>query len=83
MSRAEKRKRYGKWMDAAPSRFLLEIPESLIQARRGPKPLGEERRRSMVDALFRKLDQLDKSTIAPVAPEPVPELEALSVEAEP
>jgi DNA helicase-2/ATP-dependent DNA helicase PcrA len=49
LSRAERRKKYGKWVESAPSRFLLEIPPSLVQSRRGPKPIGEQRRRSMVE----------------------------------
>lgn len=59
LSRAQKRRKYGKWADAAPSRFLLEIPPHLLSLRQGPRPIKEEQRKSMVADLFKKLDALD------------------------
>jgi superfamily I DNA/RNA helicase len=56
ITRAKKRKRHGKLIDSAPSRFLLEIPPAFFDQRTGPKPATIEMRRSILDDLYKKLD---------------------------
>ncbi len=58
LSRAERRKRYGKWRDSAPSRFLLELPEDLVLQHQGAyRPVKEEDRKSMLSELMEKLEK--------------------------
>jgi superfamily I DNA/RNA helicase len=61
MTRAQKRRKHGKMADSVPSRFLLEIPPEMIRTSEGPRPVREDRRKSMVAELFAKLDGLSKT----------------------
>jgi superfamily I DNA/RNA helicase len=72
LTRAEKRRRHGRLADAAPSRFLVEIPKELIQEHIGPRPVREDRRKSMVADLFAKLDSLEKKKITLPVSDPIP-----------
>lgn len=57
LTRARTRKRFGKFVPAAPSRFLLEIPESMIaNFETGFRPVGEDQRKNLMADLFKKLD---------------------------
>lgn len=57
LTRAQKRKRYGKWRETAPSRFLCEVPQDLIKIfENGFRPLSENDRKSMLQELYNKLD---------------------------
>jgi DNA helicase-2/ATP-dependent DNA helicase PcrA len=58
LSRVQKRRKHGKWVTCAPSRFLLEIPENLLRDFQGPRPVREELRKSMVAELYKKLDAM-------------------------
>jgi DNA helicase-2/ATP-dependent DNA helicase PcrA len=55
-TRTERRQRHGKVVNAPPSRFLLEIPEHLIQKRGTERKFAQDRRRSMLDELYKKLE---------------------------
>ena len=58
LTRAEQRKRFGKWQPSAPSRFLLEISPELIKSYNGPfRPVSEVDRKSMLKDLFAKIDK--------------------------
>lgn len=71
LTRAEKRRRHGRLADSVPSRFLVEIPKHLFVERSGPRPVREDRRRSMVADLFAKLDSLEKKNPThEIKPEP-------------
>lgn len=59
LTRAEKRKRHGRLADCVPSRFIVDVPENLVVKHSGPRPVREERRKSLLDDLFKKLDSLD------------------------
>lgn len=72
LSRAQKRRRHGKVIPAIPSRFLGEIPPHLLRVQEGPRPLNEDRRKSMIAQLFKKLDGLGSPTQPNT--EPVPEI---------
>ena len=64
LTRARQRKRYGKMRPVSPSRFLLEIPEDMIQRfDDGHRPLAEIDRKAMMADLFKKLDQRPKDKI--------------------
>ncbi|MCB0422831.1 MAG: ATP-dependent helicase, partial [Bdellovibrionales bacterium] len=57
-TRARKRKRYGVWRPSAPSRFLLEVPESLVSAYDcGFRPLRTGERETLLADLFKKLEK--------------------------
>lgn len=56
LTRARKRQRHGKIVDAAPSRFLLEIPTHFIQERTQNRVFDPAKRRAMLDALYAKLE---------------------------
>jgi DNA helicase-2/ATP-dependent DNA helicase PcrA len=57
LTRARTRKRFGKFQPAAPSRFLLEIPEQMLAAfETGFRPVGEDQRKNLMADLFKKLD---------------------------
>jgi len=58
LSRAKARKRYGKWVPSPPSRFLCELPDGLVQAFEGARPVREGHRKAMLADLFKKLDSL-------------------------
>lgn len=61
LTRAKKRKRYGVWRPSAPSRFLLEVPENLIEAYEcGFRPMQMGERESMLADLYKKLDVQSK-----------------------
>jgi DNA helicase-2/ATP-dependent DNA helicase PcrA len=67
LTRAKQRRKYGKMIPSAPSRFLLEIPKDLVTEHTGPRPVREENRRAMVADLFAKLDALGaKAVVAKV-----------------
>lgn len=67
LTRARQRRKYGKLVPSAPSRFLLEIPPELVQEHAGPRPVREEHRKAMVADLFKKLDALSgKSSTAKI-----------------
>ncbi|MES2856304.1 MAG: 3'-5' exonuclease, partial [Bdellovibrionota bacterium] len=57
MTRAKTRKRFGKFQLVAPSRFLLEIPESMVSSfDPGFRPATAEQRKSLLSDLFKKLE---------------------------
>jgi len=43
--------------DSAPSRFLIEIPLELLRERTGQRIFSNERRKAMLDELYKKLEQ--------------------------
>ena len=56
LTRARKRKRYGQYAPSSPSRFLLEIPEHLVNSfETGFRPVNESERKSLMEDLFKKL----------------------------
>ena len=58
LTRSRKRKRYGKWRDISPSRFLCEVPDSLITTHdSGYRPLSDNQRSSLLENLYKKLDK--------------------------
>lgn len=59
LTRACQRRKFGKWIPSAPSRFLLEIPKHLVTEQVGPRPVRQAVRKSMIADLFKKLDALD------------------------
>lgn len=59
LTRASKRRRFGKWQDTVPSRFLMEIPKGYYANHSGPRPVTQERRRALIDDLYKKLDALE------------------------
>lgn len=64
LTRARQRKRYGKMRPVSPSRFLLEIPEDMIERfDGGHRPLAEIDRKAMMADLFKKIDQKPKGPI--------------------
>ncbi len=58
LARTLRRKKFGKFVETVPSRFLLEIPETLLAKREGQRPVSEERRKSLLADLFKKLDAI-------------------------
>jgi DNA helicase-2/ATP-dependent DNA helicase PcrA len=57
LTRAQTRKRFGRYAPVAPSRFLLEIPPNqLTTFETGFRPVGEDQRKNMLADLFKKLD---------------------------
>ena len=57
LTRAKTRKRFGKWVPAAPSRFLLEIPPALMSSfETGFRPVNENERKGLLADLLKKLD---------------------------
>jgi DNA helicase II / ATP-dependent DNA helicase PcrA len=62
LTRAEKRRKYGKWIDSAPSRFLLEIPTDLMKSYKGARPMSKDQRKDMIADLFKKIDALNAVT---------------------
>lgn len=57
LTRARQRKRYGKWREVSPSRFLCEIPKELITTHEnGCRPLSNNQRVSMLADLYKKLE---------------------------
>lgn len=57
LTRAKTRKRFGRWAPVAPSRFLLEIPPSMLTPfETGFRPVGESERKNLLADLFKKLD---------------------------
>ncbi len=62
LTRAKRRRRYGKMVECMPSRFLLEIPPKLLVQYEGGRPLKESNRKAMLAELFSKLDAMDKAT---------------------
>lgn len=57
LTRAKSRKRFGKFIPVAASRFLLEIPPHLLTSfESGFRPVGESERKNMLADLFKKLD---------------------------
>lgn len=63
LTRTKKRRRHGKWVDVAPSRFLLELPPGKLREKDSQVPVREEHRRAMVDELFKKLDALGAKSL--------------------
>ncbi|MDZ4676684.1 MAG: UvrD-helicase domain-containing protein [Oligoflexia bacterium] len=56
LSRARQRKRHGKLIPSAPSRFLLEIPKELYKEYElGWRPLSGDARKSLLEDLYKKL----------------------------
>jgi DNA helicase-2/ATP-dependent DNA helicase PcrA len=62
LTRCQNRTKYGKAGLSAPSRFLLECPETLFKTVQGPRPISNESRKSLISDLFKKLDSLDDKT---------------------
>lgn len=58
LTRARQRRKHGKWVDAPPSRFLIEAPPELYVEHNGSRPVNEQRRKAMVADLFKLLDGL-------------------------
>jgi len=58
LTRASNRRRHGKTVPSPPSRFLLEIPSGLTVEHTRSRPIQEEKRKSMIADLFKKLDAL-------------------------
>lgn len=57
MTRAKTRKRFGKFVPVAPSRFLLEIPPHMVTAfETGFRPASEDQRKNLLADLFKKLE---------------------------
>lgn len=57
LTRSRLRKRYGKWREVSPSRFLCEIPTHLMQIHEdGCRPLSANLRSTMLADLYKKLD---------------------------
>lgn len=57
LSRASQRKRFGKMITSAPSRFLLELPpETFVEHTRGCRPLLESTRQNLLAELYKKLE---------------------------
>ena len=57
LTRAKTRKRYGKFVAVAPSRFLLEIPPHMTSSfETGFRPVGEDQRKNLMSELFKKLE---------------------------
>lgn len=58
LTRAKQRLRYGRLIKSAPSRFLVEVDRGLYREYPdGCRPAVEGQRRSMLDSLYKKLDQ--------------------------
>lgn len=61
LTRAKKRKRYGKWREVAPSRFLSEIPAHHWKIyEEGFRPLKENDRKSLLADLYKRIEAKDK-----------------------
>jgi superfamily I DNA/RNA helicase len=57
LTRAKTRKRFGKWVPAAPSRFLLEVPPQMLTSfESGYRPVNENQRKNLLADLLKKLD---------------------------
>ncbi len=57
LSRAKERKRFGKLITSAPSRFLLELPPSTYtEYPFGGRPVSTDQRASMLAELYKKID---------------------------
>lgn len=64
LTRARQRKRYGKMRPVSPSRFLLEIPNNMLEYfDGGHRPLAEVDRKAMMADLFKKIDSRPKGPI--------------------
>lgn len=57
LTRVKQRKRYGRFLAVAPSRFLLEIARGLYIEHESARPLEEGQRESMLKDLMAKLDK--------------------------
>lgn len=57
LSRVKQRKRYGRMVDVAPSRFLLELSQDLYLELNGGRPLVAGARESMLANLYKKIDK--------------------------
>lgn len=57
LTRVRQRKRYGRMMDVAPSRFLLELNTDLFKEFDGGRPLVAGQREAMLASLYKKLDK--------------------------
>lgn len=55
LTRSKRRKKHGKLEMTPPSRFLLEIPEKLMQERSGGREVREDVRKAMIADLFKKI----------------------------
>lgn len=61
LSRARTRQKYGKACQCAPSRFLLELPQSCYKEYGlGFRPVSETERTSMLSDLFNKIDKISE-----------------------
>lgn len=57
LTRAKTRKRFGRFVPVAPSRFLLEIPAHMVKSfESGFRPVGETERKNMLSDLFKTLE---------------------------
>lgn len=63
LTRARTRKRFGRYVPVAPSRFLLEVPPDLvIEHATGFRPVNEDQRKQLLSDLFKKFElQGDRS----------------------
>lgn len=69
LSRARQRKRNGRLIPSAPSRFLVEVPPELLDTSNQNREPDEAFRKGLVSDLFKKLDALDaKNTTKRVDP---------------
>jgi superfamily I DNA/RNA helicase len=70
LGRTLRRKKFGKHVETVPSRFLVEIPETMLSKREGLRPVNENRRKAMLADLFKKLD----APQTPAVPSPSAEI---------
>ncbi len=70
LTRSLHRKRYGKMMPSAPSRFLQEIPPHLITSYEGGhRPVSAEKKQALLGDLMKKLEsQIETQKIDPKQP---------------
>lgn len=59
LSASKMRKRYGKWVPSSPSRFLVEIPNLMLERfEMGMRPVNETQKKDLLAGLFAKLDKV-------------------------
>ena len=57
-TRCRKRKKQGRFENAVTSRFLLDVPDNLYTEHIGGRPSEESGRKSLLQDLYKKLDQM-------------------------
>jgi superfamily I DNA/RNA helicase len=62
LSRARERKRFGRLVTSAASRFLLELPPMAItEYAQGFRPISQDQRKNLLAALYEKIDSKNQS----------------------